>query len=228
MNKIVIDKDKFLSLDNEEVIIQLNTDNINLNILGNVIINEIVTKYKNINLKITMNDNSSLIYNRYVHKVGGKLNLEINSNNNTKLIFNNSFYLKNYYKIYVYNNILGNNNKNTIDIKSFNVLNGKIKALGYVDIFKNTNMNNLVENFNIITNNDEENLIIPSIIANSFDVDANHFTTISSIPKSELFYLSLKGIKEEESKKLLRNSFILKNFNNDFIKDKIKKLLEKE
>ena len=228
MNKIVIDKDNLLSLENEEIIIECISNDILINIKGNVVINEIITTDKKIKMNIKMYPNSSLVYNRYVHKTGGSFNLDIESTNNTNLEFNNSLFLDTNYDISINNNINGNNNNNLIDIKSFNILEGKIKAQGYLNILKNTKLNNLVENFKIITNNLQENIIIPALVVDSDDVIANHYTTISPIDTDELFYLSLKGIDKNTAQKLLRNSIILKNFNNKFMIESIKKLLEKE
>lgn len=226
MNKIIVDKDNYLSLENENVELISQNNILNIKIIGNVLINELIINEKNTTVNIELTDNSKLIYNRYVHKTKGIYNLNIKSNNNSIIVFNNSLYLDDFYEIVVNNKIIGNNNSSYFNIKSFNKEHGKIKAQGYLDVNEHSKNNLLTENFKIITTNKEKNIVFPALIINSDDVIANHYTTISPINNDELFYLNTKGIAKNLGKIILRNSFILNNFENEEFKNIVKKKLE--
>ena len=82
MNKIVVNKDDTLELNNNAFNIEINCSNLTLNISGKVLINEFVKKEKdNTNIIINLANNSELLYNRF---------LNIN-NMDTSIIINQDF-----------------------------------------------------------------------------------------------------------------------------------------
>ena len=67
-------------------------------------------------------------------------------------------------------------------------------------------------------------LIVPNLLVDSCDVEANHGAAICKIEDDELLYLESKGISKDKANKLLEDSFILSIFDDDF-KEKIKEFL---
>ena len=63
MNKIIVNKSSYC-LNNEEILLNYFQNDLELNIMGRVVINDF-NNNTDINLKINLNDNSELIYNRF-------------------------------------------------------------------------------------------------------------------------------------------------------------------
>ena len=205
MNKIVLDEE-YYKFENEEVDLTLTKKNTCLDIYGNVKINDLKTK-EDVNLKIILNDNSSLIYNKY-NKDIAITNIVIEVHNNTYLSFNQSVYSTLSSKHKVLANILGNNNNTTINFYGVSNLNGKILIEATGDVKKNIKNNEMLENVRILSLNDEENIIYPNLLVSSDEVEINHNATISGVNEDYLFYLESKGLSSEEAIKLIVNGFI--------------------
>lgn len=219
MNKIVLDED-YYKLENEEIDLKITKKNTTLEITGNVVINDFDT-VEDINLKIVLNDNSSLIYNKY-NKDITYTNILIDVNNNTNLEFNQSVYstLESNHKIKA--NILGNNNNTTINFYGVSNIKGKILVEATGDVKKNINNNEMLENIRILTLNEEENIIYPNLLVSSDEVSINHNATISGLDEDYLFYLESKGLSKKEATKLITKGFILNKLKiSDEYKDKI-------
>ena len=118
MNKIIVNKSSYC-LNNEEILLNYLQNDLELNIMGRVVINDF-NNNTDINLKINLNDNSELIYNRFNKNLTNN-SVEINVNNNNYLEFNQSIFEEVFGKYSLKCNILGNDNKAIINIK-YNLL----------------------------------------------------------------------------------------------------------
>ena len=119
-------------------------------------------------------------------------------------------------KLYLIDNYInGNNNVSKLNIRC---ISKKDLAQVIINVFvkSNTKNNIALEDLKGINNGGLIH-IEPNIVASSNEVIANHLTTIGGLNKDELNYLLSKKISEEESKKLLLNSFIYGNMD-DYIK----------
>lgn len=97
------------------------------------------------------------------------------------------------------------------------VVNGKILS--------DTKDNELVEDLKGLIIDDNETIkISPNMMVDTNEVLANHFVTIGTFNKEELFYLMSKGLSEESAKTLLKNAF-LTNILSDYL---VKKMEVKE
>lgn len=54
---------------------------------------------------------------------------------------------------------------------------------------------------------------------NTYEVEASHFVTIGTYDEESLLYLNSLGIKENDAKKLLKKSFMLSIFDDNFKKE---------
>ena len=206
MNKIVLDKENY-SLNNQELDVKIIKKNITLEINGNVKINDL-TSNEDINLNIILNDNSSLIYNKY-NKNLAKENINIDIKNNTVLSFNQSVYNELEGSFIINANINGSNNKT--DINFYGVTNqyGKIFVSATGNVIKNVKNNDMLENVRILSLNNQENIIEPNLLVSSDEVSINHNATISYLDDDYLFYLNSKGISKEEAARLITKGFLM-------------------
>ena len=205
MNKIVIDKEVY---DLEDIKTKLNYDvsDLTLNIKGNVLILD-YDNNKDINLKIVLEDNSSLIYNRFNNDIN-RVNLSIEVGNNTDVEFNQSINetIKGEFSAYI--NIIGNNNRIVTNVYGLTTNDGSLKLIANGNVNKDIKNNIFLENLRILTLNDEENIIIPNLLVSSDEVEVNHNATISSVSSDYLFYLMSKGINRDDAVKLICDGFL--------------------
>ena len=194
MNKIILEKSKYIEL----------------NIDKSTIIN--ITKEYSINrLDINILDNVSLIINHYNEITKNEdLNINIKENNNSEFIYNHSFMNKDNYKLNINIEMVGDNSKNILNIKGISdeglsniVVDGKV--------CENTYDNNLDEKIYMLNINGGKSNILPNMYINTKNVLANHACTVTDINKDYLFYLNSKGINNQLGKEMIINGFL----NND-------------
>ena len=212
MNKIIVNKSSYC-LNNEEILLNYLQNDLELNIMGRVVINDF-NNNTDINLKINLNDNSELIYNRFNKNLTNN-SVEINVNNNNYLEFNQSIFEEVFGKYSLKCNILGNDNKAIINIHGISNQTGKMVIEATGDIKKNIKNNDMLENIRILNLNNEENVIIPNLLVSSEEVMVNHNATMSSLNKDYLFYLMSKGLSYDIAGKLIVEGFIFKNLKID-------------
>ena len=220
MNKIIVNKRNYC-LSNEEVILNYKQDVIELNIDGKVVINDF-NNNDDVKIKINLEDNSELIYNRFNKNISDN-RFEINVNNNNYLEFNQSIFEEEIGKYYLRCNILGNNNKAIVNVYTVSNNKGKIVIEATGDIKKQIKDNDMLENIRILNLNNEENVIIPNLLVSSEEVMVNHNATMSNINEDYLFYLMSKGLSKDKASKLIIDGFIIKNLKiSDELKQNIK------
>lgn len=203
MNKILVDGDKFLLKDNQEI----------FEVSGNVKI-YINNLEGDINLEFYMSDNSKLEVFDYNSR-GKNSSIKVIQNNNSKFNYIHTFKVEDIYKFDYKAIIKGNNNSNNINI--YGVSNGDVYMDVDGDVSLHTVGNELNENIKILTENGKA-YISPMLHISALDVIANHNTAISKIRKDELFYLMSKGIDEKKSVKLIEDSYvygILRKYNEE-------------
>jgi Fe-S cluster assembly protein SufD len=205
MNKLLLDKDYYHFKD-EELNIIITKKNITIEIDGNVKINDLESK-EDINLNIKVNDNSSLIYNKYNKNLSNS-NIIIDVNNNTNVRFNQSAYneLEGNFKVNA--NILGSNNNTTINFYGVTNQKGKMIVDATGDVKKNLKNNDMLENVRILALNEEQNIILPNLLVSSNEVVINHNATLSSLNEDYLFYLESKGLTKEDASNLIYRGFL--------------------
>ena len=212
MNKIIVNKRSY-HLNNEEVILNYVQNDIELNIMGKVVINDF-NNNSDIKLSINLSDNSELIYNRFNKNIVNNM-IEINVYNNNYLDFNQSIFEEVTGKYNLKCNILGNDNKVIVNVHGISNEFGKITIEATGDIKKNIKNNDMLENIRILNLNNEQNIIIPNLLVSSEEVMVNHNATMSNVNEDYLFYLMSKGLSKYTASKLIIDGFIFKNLKID-------------
>lgn len=174
------------------------------------------------NFDYIVNENSSLTLNIFSVK---NLDLKINVNllENSKLNINVSFICYDNFNLNVNIFLKGNNILSNLSVRGINK-GEKVKILLNGEDMKDLNGNIINEYAKIINYSDNENILIPNLLVNSFGVTANHGVSIGTFNSDALFYLESKGINKNDALKLLEEGFIFYNLNNEE-KMKIKKIL---
>lgn len=161
-----------------------------------------------------LKDNQNIIIN-YYNEDEKDIDFNIIQNNNSLFVINYSSIIKNDCKINFNVKVLGNNNKLIINGRLIgNDNNGFVKAV--VNSSDKALNNEITENIKVLNENGTI-IVEPILEINNNEATANHFVTIGSVDKNELFYLQTKGLSYNASYNLLKLSFIYNIFNEDFI-----------
>lgn len=210
MNKLVVDKEKDITINNNVVALEIFKEELTINIAGKVLINDLTKTSEDLAVTINLAKGSSLVYNNFSK---GKVNnkIIINQENSSTLIYNYSLLITDKSFIKIDSNIKGSNNNCEINVKAVTQEKGSLEIMATGDIASNIVNNKYLENIRILTLNNEENTIIPNLLVSSNNIEALHNATISSINKDELFYLNSKGISERNAKELIVKGYLVNN-----------------
>lgn len=210
MNKLIVDKEKDITINNNVVALEIFKEELTINIVGKVLINDLTKTSEDLAVTINLAKGSSLVYNNFSK---GKVNnkIIINQDNNSTLIYNYSLLITDKSSIKIDSNIKGSNNDCKINVKAVTQEKGSLEIMATGDIASNIVNNKYLENIRILTLNNEENTIIPNLLVSSNNIEALHNATISSINKDELFYLNSKGISSDLGSKLIMKGFLINN-----------------
>lgn len=229
MNKLRVDKDKNITIENKNIDIEILVDELTLNVKGNVVINDI-TKKDNEKLKLTINilENSKITYNKFIILNKMDNHITLNLKENSSIIFNESILTYENSSLVFDSNIYGNDNKCIVNIKAVTEDKGSICVKAECSVKEKIINNDFLENIRILALNDEENIIIPNLLVSSNEVAVNHNATISNIDSDYLFYLNSKGLSNEKSFFLIKKGYLINNLDiNEQDKNKIEDLIKK-
>lgn len=200
----------------------LEEENNVLNLKKDTIITIYNTKIKKLDLNIEKN--ISIIINDF-RIIKNNTDISININENSNITYNHSFINEDKYILNVNTNYKGENCKINFNIHGITLSgNTTIKFDGILNENKN---NSLLENIRLINLSDATGIIIPNILVENNEVEANHKASIGSISHKELNYLMSKGISKKEAKGLILTGFLITIIDSDDITTQIKELLNR-
>lgn len=168
-----------------------------------------------INLNIEIKKNCILELVLFTKEKNKNINLKLVLNDNSKFVFRNSFICNGTYNLNINTNIIGNNTLSDVKIRGINEKNGNTKIIMNGINQKNTTNNTMNEYAKILNKSNNNSVIIPNLLINSYGIDANHGASIGTISKKELFYVTSKGIDEKKAIKLIESGFILSIMNDE-------------
>ena len=179
---------------------------------------------KDLDLDITINNDAILVLNIFNKCKNKKTNINKNLNDNSKLYLSCSFITDGVYDLNINTNLVGNETNSNVYVRGINEGNNDVKIKMDGMINKDSKDNILNEYAKVINKESGNIIIVPNLLVDSCDVEANHGAAICKIEDDELLYLESKGISKDKANKLLEDSFILSIFDDDF-KEKIKEFL---
>jgi len=224
MNKMVIDREEFI-LDNYDGEIEIIVDKSVLTIKGHVILKEWINDNSNLVLTINMEDNTELVYERFGVTCNNS-RVVINQCNNSKVSFKESFIANTNSKLKIENNITGNNNISEVIARLTAKENIEVVVDATLNVLEGTVNNEVKEDLKGLELENSKIVIIPNMLISSEEVMANHFVSIGNVSEEDLFYLTSKGLSENNARKLLETGFLISEFNYDELKDKIKEFIK--
>ena len=165
-------------------------------------------------LNYEVNDNEMLIIN-YFNKQAQNMNINISQNGNSYVVINYSCLTYDDIDININGNMLGNNNRCVINVRTL-AENNHASVNVCVKAGQDTIGNEIVEDLKGI-NEKGSITFMPILEIDTNEVDASHYVTIGSFDENELFYLQTKGLSLASAVAMLKKSFIYNLFSDEFI-----------
>lgn len=222
MNKIQIDKDSILKLEELEYEIEIKENcQVQLETLKNQSTKiRLLVKSSKIKVVLQLEENSNLLINQL--GIDSSIDYEVHLKENSILFCVDSILSRvdSVNKIKLIHE--GNNCQTRFYTNGVNLENNKMYF--YLDgvIPKNSLGVFLEENSKIMNDKEGDSKIIPNLIIDTKEVVANHSAFIGTLNKSDVFYLMSRGILKDDAKKLLIKSLLLSKMTlntEEFIKE---------
>lgn len=170
-------------------------------------------------ITFVLENNASLIINNFsVNKnKNSKIKIKLNNNSSFKMVnsYQNNKSLEDKYEI----SINGNNNKLSLIVNALAKQDMDIYAS--IDVLTDTIDNDVLESVKVYECGGSVS-IKPILYVNTSEVFANHKAVITNFEKENLFYLKSKGLNTAECINVIKEGFMLKDFEDEF-KEKIRK-----
>lgn len=168
-----------------------------------------INLHNNMNLHIRLEEGTSLVFNMFDYAVTLETNIVVEADDNSSFVINSAFISENKYNLNIETMFYGNNIEGTVNIRGINEREGMVKVLMEGTVAGETHGNVLNEYAKVLNKSEYSNVLIPNLIVNTSEVEANHGVTIGHIDEQELFYMMSKGISKANATKLIEEGFIL-------------------
>jgi hypothetical protein len=203
MNKILIDNNEhILNSYNGQVLFNVNKCRLTFNGINHLFVNN----FDNIDLELILNDEAKVNITFLNLDKKSDCQINITQKNKTYLELYDVFASSVFLTESIIDNIMGNNNDTIIKIHCVSNKD-KINILEQVNAYQSTKDNVATEEVKGLCSGGKIR-VLPNMEISTSDVVANHFVTISSYDKDELFYLMSKGLKENDAKNLLKKGIL--------------------
>lgn len=194
-----------------------------VNVKNNSILN-IINLGKNLHLHFKIENNANLTVNMFDYAEDISIYLTVEAADRSHFVLNAGFIAEGKYDLNIDTNLYGDDIDVDVNIRGINEENGVVKILMNGTVAGETKNNVLNEYARIINKSVSTNVLIPNLIVNTNEVVANHGVSIGGFNDDELFYLTSKGIKKSNARRLIENGFILSIMDDDN-REKIKNIL---
>ncbi len=192
-------------------------------IKGDTVINAI-NLHNDLNLKIKIEKGKSLVINMFDYAVSLDVALVIEADENSNFVINSSFISDVKYTLNIDTIAYGDNTFGEVNIRGINERNSVIRIVMNGTVAGKTKNCVLNEYAHVLNKSNNSNVIIPNLIVNTNEVEANHGVTVGQIDEEKLFYLLSKGISRPVAAKIIEEGFLLSIMPDD-IHEKIKNIL---
>lgn len=220
MNKIVVVEDILVTDGNYDINFKSNSK---LTTSGNIKLNNISD---NECINIDIKSNSNILLNKF-DKITNDTKINIDIQNDSHFEMNYLIINEGINTVTITVNLRGNRSFAKIKVRSINVdNNSKLNIICNGIILKDTIDNELIEDLKGLEEYGSIK-ISPNMEVYTNEVVANHLVTLSSFNNTDIFYLTSKGLSENNAKKLLKLGFITQIFDKEF-KEKIMEVINCE
>lgn len=183
-----------------------------------------INLHNNMDLKMLVKSGKNLIINMFDYAVNLNTHLEIELEDRSNLTINCTFIAEVKYELDIDTKLYGDNIKTKVNIRGINEPEGIVRITMNGTVAGNTKGNVIEEYAHILNKSRLSNIIIPNLIINTNEVEANHGVTIGQISEDELFYMMSKGINRSTATKIIEEGFIKEGLDLD-VKEKIQNIL---
>lgn len=175
---------------------------------GNSVLNAI-NLHNNLNLKIKLEKKSTLTLNLFDFAIINEVKLDIELDDEATLILNGAFIAEEKYGLDIDVKLYGSDTSVSINIRGINEENATTKIIMNGTLAGETKNSRIDEYAKVINKSDASAILIPNLIVNTNEVEANHGVSIGSIDKNEIFYLMSKGLSLEDATKIIEEGFLV-------------------
>lgn len=198
-------------------------DRANIIIKEDTIINA-VNLHNNMDLTIVVEKGCNLEFNMFDYAVNLEVNLDIELYDKATFTLNGAFISEVKYELNIDTKLYGDDIYADVFIRGINETEGTVKINMNGTVAGETHRNVLNEYAKIINKSKLSNVMIPNLLINTNDVEANHGVSVGTIDEGQIFYLMSKGIDRYNATKLIEEGFIESIMPED-VKEKIKNIL---
>lgn len=183
-----------------------------------------INLHNNMNLFFILEKDASLVLNLFDYALDLKTDITIQADDNSSFVVNAAFISEVKYELNIDTKLYGNNINGSLNVRGINELEGIVKVVMNGTVAGETKENVLSEYARIINKSNFSNILIPNLIVNTNEVEANHGVSVGHISEEQVFYLMSKGITRTTAIKMIEEGFILSIMSDD-VKQKIQNIL---
>lgn len=175
-------------------------------------------------INITIEEEATLVFNLFNFEDETSIDINIESRDKSKINLNAGFISRIKYDLNINTNLYGDDILTNVEVRGINESTGTVKILMNGTVAGETKNNVMNEYAKIINKSEYSNVLIPNLIVNTNEIEANHGVSIGGHNKDEIFYLMSKGLDEYAAKSVIEEGFILSIMDGE-IREIIKNIL---
>ena len=175
-------------------------------------------------INITIEEDATLVFNLFNFEDESSIDINIESRDRSKINLNAGFISRIKYDLNINTNLYGDDILTNVEVRGKNESTGTVKILMNGTVAGETKNNVMNEYAKIINKSEYSNVLIPNLIVNTNEIEANHGVSIGGHNKDEIFYLMSKGLDEYAAKGVIEEGFILSIMDGE-IREIIKNIL---
>ncbi len=183
-----------------------------------------INLHNNMNLHFVLEKDSTLVLNMFDFAVDLKTNIIIEATDDSKFVMNAAFIAEVKYELEVETRLYGDNIDGTLNIRGINEAEGVTRVVMNGVVAGETRGNVLSEYAKVLNKSEYSSVLIPNLIVNTNQVEANHGVSVGHIRDEELFYMMSKGISKTNAFRIIEEGFILSIMDEE-VKQKIQNIL---
>ncbi len=198
-------------------------DSVQFIVKADTVVNAI-NLHNNMSLKFIVEKGVTLVFNVFDYAVSLETNVEIEADDEASFVMNVAFIAETKYDLNVETKLYGSNINGILNVRGINEREGTVKVLMNGTVAGETKGNVLNEYAKVLNKSDHSNVLIPNLIVNTSEVEANHGVSIGRIDERQLFYMMSKGLSKYSAVKMIEEGFLIDIMSGD-IKQKIQNIL---
>lgn len=192
-------------------------------IKGDTVVNAI-NLHNNLDVHFILEKGVYFVLNIFDYAVDLSTKVIVEATDDCKFVINDAFISEIKYDLSVETRLYGDRIDGTVNIRGINDRRGTSKVLMNGVVAGQTRGNLLNEYAKVLNKSEFSNVLIPNLIVNTSEVEANHGVSIGRIKEEELFYMMSKGLNRHSASKLIEEGFILSIMTPE-LKQRIKNIL---